>query len=106
MKTEEILSAYNKQRSIKAVSRQFHLSEQVVRRILISCGVYWSERAENVTALFQRGKTVKEIAEELQISRTTVFCYIPYEKGSYVLGDKSNNAIRIQKWRQRKKAKP
>lgn len=103
MKQRDILDKYAATKSMNETARKLKLSKQTVRRVLISNGIYPSERTKEVARLCLMGMTAKEIAEYLGISAKTVQANLPYSKGSYVTGAKSKNAERILKWRTRKK---
>ncbi|MEE8837040.1 MAG: hypothetical protein SOH80_08740 [Eubacteriales bacterium] len=43
------------------------------------------------------------VAKELGLSETLVKTYIPYQKVVYDLDDKTGNAKRVERWREKKK---
>lgn len=104
MQQKEVLDTYNVTKSMNETARKLKLSHQTVRRVLISNGIYPSERTREVTRLCLMGMTVQEIAEYLGISAKTVQANMPYSRGSYVTGPKSKNAERILEFRARKKS--
>jgi predicted transcriptional regulator len=46
---------------------------------------------------------VARVAKELGLSETLVKTYIPYQKVVYDLDDKTGNAKRVERWREKKK---
>lgn len=83
-----------------------------VRKLLITGMVqglceYRSGRAEEVLALCDEGCSVGEIMEKLQLSRSSVYSYIPYRRVMYTeagSGEASVTADRIRLYRQRRAA--
>lgn len=83
MTQKDILDKYEATKSMKETARKLKLSQQTVRRVLISNGIYPSERTREVARLCLMGMTVPEIAEYLGISPKTVQTNLPYSKGGY-----------------------
>ncbi len=85
---------------ISDLCRRFNLSNLKVRKLLVTAGVYQStsmtevdgvafDAAEEVRKLHETGKSEKEIASILKLSRSTVNSLIPYsENGAYNLEEK------------------
>lgn len=63
MTQKDILDKYEATKSMKETARKLKLSQQTVRRVLISNGIYPSERTREVARLCLMGMTVPEIAE-------------------------------------------
>lgn len=95
----EIVEYYKKCDSLKETSAAFGIGWQKVRKILITEGAYVSETAEKVKEVHDSGENIKEIAEKLKISKSTVNSYLPYERTVYNKENPSKNAIKIRKWR-------
>lgn len=79
------------------------LSTAKIRKILISGGVWTTERSREVQELYEKYGSVARVAEELDVSDALVTMYLPYEKTVYDLEDKSGGAKRTEKWRERNK---
>lgn len=105
MTQQEILQSYQITQNMSETARNLKLSEQTVKRVLITNGIYPSERAKEVARLRLTGMTVPEISEYLKITEKIVLSNLPYTKGSYATGPKSENAEKIAKCRANKKAK-
>lgn len=101
----DIINTYKKNKSIKGTSRITGISHQTVRRILMQERLYWNPRLEEITRRFENGETRDEIADALGVSVKTVSAYLPYSRGTYALGEKSDNAKRIASWRESRSAK-
>ncbi|MEA4864001.1 MAG: hypothetical protein VB088_01230, partial [Sphaerochaeta sp.] len=101
---ERVASVYKKTESISETARQTELSTTKVRKILITEGLWSSPRSEQIRDLVDQGKTPSEIAETLGITAVMVQNYLPYEKGLYDEPDKTDTAIRSEKYRERNRA--
>lgn len=99
-----VLSTYNRQKSIKATSRELGVSEGVVRKYLIGAGVVETAMTRRIAELRAAGMPLKDIAELLGVSSSYVSANTPYQKGSYLTANKTHNAIRIKQCRARKRA--
>lgn len=104
MEKVDIVLAYKRTGSIKAAAAATGLSHQTVRRILIEAGEFTSPRAERIAGLHEQGLSLDEICAELSLSRSCVGGYIPYTRGCQAVGPRSENALRIEKCRRKKKA--
>lgn len=89
------------------------LSTSKIRKILISGGVWTTERSREVQAMFSSllhgSSTIKPdqvvaiISEKLDISKAIVMINLPYINGVNGLEQKSPNAIRCARYREKKK---
>ena len=100
---DEILAAYSRHGSIKGVHKATGYSEGLIRKTLVTAGLYTSPRAEEVQALAAQGLREADIAEQLGISKGIINTYLPYSKGTYLNEEKTENAQRIRACRARKK---
>lgn len=95
--------------SLKQISRELTISEQKVRKILITAGLWSSETCEKVAALAKEGCSIDQIMVETRLSRNAVLSYMPYDRGMQHADNPTANALRIRKCRERKaeeKAQP
>lgn len=104
MEKTDIILAYKRTGSIKSTVAATGLSHQTVRRILIEAGEFTSPRAELIAGLHEQGLSLDEICAELSLSRSCVGGYILYTRGCQAVGPRSDNALRIEKCRRKKKA--
>ena len=93
------------------------LSSSKIRKILITGGCWSTERSREIESLFNqyirpnsdgglglpRETAVAKIASELNISVVTVSVNLPYESVVYNLEQKSSNAKRCERYRDRKR---
>ena len=92
-------------KNMSETARILDVSQQTIKRVLISNGIFPSERAQQIANLNDLGLNVSDIAEFLKISEDTVRSNLPYIKGGYVTGQKSKHAVRVARCRNHKKAK-
>ena len=104
-KVDEIKSTYEKAHSVKRTSKLCKVSTCVVIKVLITVGVYPTDRTKEITRLRLMGMSTDEIAEYLNVKPRTVKKYYPYVRGTYseYRDRKSENARKIAEWRLRKK---
>ncbi|MBC8452787.1 MAG: hypothetical protein H8D65_02910 [Spirochaetes bacterium] len=98
---EKVVSVYKKTESISKTALQTEISTTKVRKILITEGLWSSARSQQIRELADQGKSSSEIAENLQINIAMVQNYLPYEKGLYDEPEKTDTAIRSEKYRKR-----
>ena len=101
---ETVASTYKRTGSINETALQTEMSTTKVRKILITEGLWESDRSREIRTLSDEGKSSQEIAEALRISRAMVQNYLPYEKGLYDEEEKSETAIRSEQYRSRNRA--
>lgn len=96
-----------------------HLSRTKLQKILITGGCWTTERSREVQWLFEEYTTpvdrggkgmrsdvaIREIAKHLKISPVSVIINLPYGKVVYDLEKKTENAVRIERYRARKKTR-
>lgn len=102
---QKILEIYEEENSVAATARRAGTNYQVVNRVLITNGIIPPGNAEIVAKLTERGYTRAEIAKELGIAEKSLKTYLPYDRHSYVVGEKTKNAEKIRHCRERKKEK-
>lgn len=98
---EKVVSVYKNTASISKTALQTEISATKVRKILITEGLWSSPRSLQIRELSDQGKSSAKIAEILQLSVAMVQNYLPYEKGLYDEPEKTDTAIRSEKYRQR-----
>lgn len=92
IKKQKILKIYEEENSVAATARRAGTNYQVVNRVLITNGIIPPGNAEIVDKLTKRGYTRAEIAKELGIAEKSLKTYLPYDRHSYVVGEKTKNA--------------
>lgn len=99
-----VLRLHEQGLSLKAIARQLKVSEQKVRKILITAGAWSSPTSRKVAELQAAGKSLDEIAAALGITRNAVLSYTPYDRGMQNAEYPSLNALRIRASRAKKNA--
>ena len=102
--------------SLQTIANELDLNPIKVRKLLITAGVYKSEIADQVNRVFNQHKdsgmphteAVAATMRELNISKSSVTSYLPYEKGVYFPAETDSNNIsvgaeRIRRMRKREK---
>ena len=103
------------QNELKAMG--IELSGSKIRKILITGGCWITERSREISKLFElytMSKTdgsygmpgdqaAKKIAAELGVSLVTVNVNLPYQNVVYKLENRSPNAVRCARYKERKK---
>ena len=87
---------------MKDVRRETGLHIETIRRILIDAGIAPSKRVGEAMRMYENGMTVQQVAKELGISEKKAATLKPYTRGSYSIGEKSVNALRIRKCREKR----
>ena len=105
MTQQQNLESYEITKNMSDTARILDVSPQTVKRILISNGIFPSKHAQQIANLNDLGMNVSDIAKFLKISEDTVRSHLPYTKGGYVTGPKSENAKKIAQCRANKRAK-
>lgn len=102
MTTEDVVEEYQKRNSIKETARRLDVSHGVVRKCLISHGLFETPLTQEVAERIAAGIPQKEIAEQLGISYSWVNANLPYERGITITPSQTVNAQRIRKCREKK----
>ena len=101
---EDNLSAQRDSTSLRGVCDEFSISIPKARKLLITAGVYSTEKSRMVAVLSAQGKSVEEIVLLTDLSRSSVSSYLPYQTFSYNMDECSRHAEDSRKYRERRKA--
>lgn len=96
--TEKILSIYEVTHSVKGVIQDAHYSWNKIVKTLSSEGIVINEKHAMILSLYEKGKSVDEIAKSIGMSVRTVQAYLPRIRPIYN-ENQSENAKRIKKCR-------
>ena len=99
---QKIIDDYKVTGSVKRTAENLGTTLVRAQRVLITEGLWSSDTSEAVWQLYQKGLTVREIAEKLYVTEKTVQAYLPYTKGYYSDTEKSDDALRSSDYRNRK----
>lgn len=102
--------------SIQTIANELDLNPIKVRKLLITAGVYKSEVADQLNRVFNKHRAsglshteaITATMRELNLSKSSVTSYLPYEKGVYFPAEIDNKnlsvgAERIRRMRKRNK---
>ena len=101
---KKVLDTFANLKSVRATAKMLGISSQTVMKCLASNGIYPTQACADVHRLLSAGWSQEEICASLKISPKMYQAYMPYSKCSYVFGNKTANAIRVAKCRERKAA--
>ena len=79
----KIVKLYNKEKSIRTVSRCVGMSEGKVRKILITAGLLHYTRTNEAVERMADGESIEQIAASWGVRPNVVNNYLPYTKGEY-----------------------
>lgn len=101
---DEVVSVYdNGTTSLRNVARETGFSMTKVRKILITAGAYSTEKSETIGQAYKSGISVEEIANTLDMTVSNVYLYLPYKTILYNLRERSVDADRMARYRERLK---
>ena len=97
-----------KHQSLVAFQRElkengFDLSTAKIRKILITGGKWTTERSRAVAKMYEKYKSIPQVAKALGVTDELVTMYLPYGKVVYDLENKSGNARRIERCKAKKR---
>ena len=101
---ETVSAVYAEKQEIKATALALELPPHKVKKLLITHGDIHYAETDQIIGMQRQGMRISEIAKRMGISPKTVNTYLPYSKVVYKLDDISQNAERVKKYQQRKKA--
>ena len=99
----DVCTMYEWTHSLKETAERLHISQGKVRKILITEGYPMGTRAQSIKSLADQGFSAEEIAEKLHLSLKSVNAYMPYSKGVYLPEERSGNAKRSERYREKRK---
>lgn len=101
---ETVCNSYKPGVSVRALAKEMKLSPMKVRKILITGHAYSTDLSTEIGELYKDGKKPAEIAEVLNTTVANVNSYLPYERIIYGMEERSVEADRQARYRERKKA--
>lgn len=106
---ESVVALYEGDNSLQSIADTLSLNPIKVRKLLITAGVYDSDVAEKVQDTFEEYRETQDYktsilstASALQLSKSSVTSYLPYEKGVYFSSRTSSEKISVGAERQRR----
>ena len=106
---EAAVVLYEEECSLQFIADALALNPIKVRKLLITAGVYESDVAEKVQDIFEEYRetqnykdAILSTANTLQLSKSSVTSYLPYQKGVYFPGTADKEKISVGAERQRR----
>lgn len=101
---KEIAAYYSRTGNLGDTAGEFQISTQKCRKLLITAEVYESRSRtiNEILDLNKEGMSIGQIAKIVGCTKRYVQTVLPYQKCIYNLEEKSENAKRIQRCRQKK----
>ncbi len=87
--------------SFMELANAFNTSNVRIRRILITKGLYSTEKIQKVIRLREQGRSIEEIGKILGLKPSSVKANLPYEKGIYNVNPKTELGERVDRSRKR-----
>lgn len=87
--------------TINETAVEFEITPAKVKKILITGDYYDTEQYRLIKELVERGMSVRDIATEIGKSEVTIRSYLPYERVIYNLEERSVNADRLVRFKER-----
>lgn len=98
---QEVLRNYKKTASLQKTADELKISYAKVRKILITLGEYETDFSLEVGKRRSMGKSISDIASELNTSTNRVTAFLPYEKKLYAGPEPTLNANKSKNYRKR-----
>jgi len=98
---QEVLKSYKKTSSLQKTADELKISYAKVRKILITLGEYKTDFSLEVGKRRSMGKSISEIATELNTSTNRVTAFLPYEKNLYSGPELTTDAKKSKVYRKR-----
>ena len=97
---DRVVEVYRSTDSVDETARICGTYPIKVRKILITEGLWRSKKSIAVNNLRERGYSIREIAEELNMEEKNVQFYLPYSR-KQENGDKKTGTVRVEQFRDR-----
>ncbi|MHB8075673.1 IS1096 element passenger TnpR family protein [Desulfosporosinus fructosivorans] len=98
---QEVLKSYNITVSLQKTADELEISYAKVRKILITLGEYTTDFSLEVGKRRSMGKSIFEIATELNTSTNRVTAFLPYEKNLYTGPEPTTDAKKSKVYRKK-----
>ena len=98
---QEVLKSHKKTASLQKTADELNISYAKVRKILITLGEYKTSFSLEVGKRRSMGKSISEIATELNTTTNRVTAFLPYEKNLYTGPELTTDAKKSKVYRKR-----
>lgn len=87
--------------TINETAEEFNVTPAKIRKIMVTGGYYETALYRSIMELRARGLDAGEIAKKLGKKKVTVQSYLPYEKVIYMMEERSVNAERVRRFKEK-----
>ena len=87
--------------TINETAEEFNVTPAKIRKILVTGGYYDTALYRSIMELRTQGLGAEEIAEKIGKKKATVQSYLPYEKVIYMMEERSVNADRLRRFKEK-----
>ncbi len=87
--------------TINETAEEFNMTPAKIRKILVTGGYYDTALYRSIMELRAQGLDASEIAERIGKKKVTVQSYLPYEKVIYMMEERSANAERVRRFKEK-----
>ena len=98
---EKCVEEYNDASSMREAAKNLGISVMKLRKILITAGAYSTVLSKEIAALYNEGEEIESICKIECMSRACVYSYLPYQNIVYNLPEKSREAKKQKRYRER-----
>lgn len=98
---DDAAQIYGCKHTIAAVAHDLHISQQKARKLLITAGIIQPEMARQALYYRSRGLELTEIAGKLGVTVKALQSYLPYTRAPYNQPMRSENAVKLSRWREK-----
>lgn len=98
---EKCVEEYNDVSSMREAAKNLGISVMKLRKILITAGAYSTVLSKEIATLYNEGEEIESICKIECMSRACVYSYLPYQNIVYNLPEKSREAKKQKRYRER-----
>lgn len=101
---DTVAEVYQATNELKATALELSLPPNKIKKLLITSGVLKYPETEQIQSLLRQGKTMAEIQNIMGLGYSTINTYLPYSRVIYKMSEISQNAERVNRYKNRKQA--
>lgn len=98
---DRAVDEYERSSSMREAARALDISPMKLRKILITADVFESGVSKEIKEMYSSGMSIEDIARYESMTVSNVYSYLPYERVVYNLDEKSVNADKQARYRDR-----
>lgn len=101
---EAVTNIYKTTHEIKSTAIELYLPPNKVKKLLITANIISYPETTQIQKLLESGRTLDEVQGITGLSRSAINTYLPYSKVIYKMKEISQNAERVKRYKERKRA--